>query len=112
MQDFNYVYGSCFEVTFELSCCKYPMASELPEEWIKNKESLLAFMEKIHMGAKGECRHFLAFDSVWYVWPYFFIFHTKDRDNILHLDMHTVLLNMYLFIRKFTCHCMAILTLV
>ncbi|XP_037777657.1 carboxypeptidase D-like isoform X2 [Penaeus monodon] len=53
MQDFNYVYGSCFEVTFELSCCKYPMASELPEEWIKNKESLLAFMEKIHMGAKG-----------------------------------------------------------
>ncbi|XP_047475155.1 carboxypeptidase D-like isoform X2 [Penaeus chinensis] len=53
MQDFNYVYGSCFEVTFELSCCKYPMASELPDEWIKNRESLLAFMEKIHMGAKG-----------------------------------------------------------
>lgn len=54
MQDFNYVYGSCFEVTFELSCCKYPMASELPEEWIKNRESLLAFMEMSHMGAKGE----------------------------------------------------------
>lgn len=53
MQDFNYVYGSCFEVTFELSCCKYPMASELSEEWIKNRESLLAFMEKTHMGAKG-----------------------------------------------------------
>ncbi|XP_042883422.1 carboxypeptidase D-like isoform X2 [Penaeus japonicus] len=53
MQDFNYVYGSCFEVTFELSCCKYPMASELPEEWIKNRESLLAFIEMSHMGAKG-----------------------------------------------------------
>ncbi|CAL4139481.1 unnamed protein product, partial [Meganyctiphanes norvegica] len=53
MQDFNYVYGSCWEVTFELSCCKYPKASELPKEWRNNKESLLAFMEHTHMGAKG-----------------------------------------------------------
>ncbi|KAK8398384.1 hypothetical protein O3P69_003938 [Scylla paramamosain] len=53
MQDFNYVFGSCSEVTFELSCCKYPMASELPQEWANNKESLLAFMEQVHMGAKG-----------------------------------------------------------
>ena len=53
MQDFNYVFGSCSEVTFELSCCKYPMASELPQEWANNKESLLAFMEQVHMGVKG-----------------------------------------------------------
>ncbi|XP_042241968.1 carboxypeptidase D-like isoform X3 [Homarus americanus] len=53
MQDFNYIYGSCAEVTFELSCCKYPGASDMPLEWINNRESLVAFMEMVHMGAKG-----------------------------------------------------------
>ncbi|XP_069936726.1 carboxypeptidase D isoform X6 [Cherax quadricarinatus] len=53
MQDFNYVYGSCAEITFELSCCKYPMASSLPLEWANNRESLMAFMELVHMGVKG-----------------------------------------------------------
>ncbi|PSN43472.1 hypothetical protein C0J52_03215 [Blattella germanica] len=53
MQDFNYVHSNCFEVTFELSCCKYPNASKLPTEWSNNKESLLAFIESTHMGVKG-----------------------------------------------------------
>ncbi|XP_068623289.1 carboxypeptidase D isoform X2 [Battus philenor] len=53
MQDFNYVNSNCFEVTFELSCCKYPPASELPSFWAKNKEPLLAFMEQIHVGVNG-----------------------------------------------------------
>ncbi|MCL4143131.1 UNVERIFIED_CONTAM: hypothetical protein GTU68_012120, partial [Idotea baltica] len=53
MQDFNYVYGSCFECTFELSCCKHPNASLLHQEWMNNKESLLSFMEQVHLGVKG-----------------------------------------------------------
>ncbi|XP_071449065.1 carboxypeptidase D [Hetaerina americana] len=53
MQDFNYLHSNCFEVTFELSCCKYPNAEVLPKEWEKNKESLLSFMESTHMGVKG-----------------------------------------------------------
>jgi len=53
MQDFNYVHSNCFEVTFELSCCKFPNASVLPVEWANNKESLLSFMEAVHMGVKG-----------------------------------------------------------
>ncbi|KAG8294742.1 hypothetical protein J6590_096285 [Homalodisca vitripennis] len=37
MQDFNYVWYGCMEVTLELSCCKYPAASELPKFWDENR---------------------------------------------------------------------------
>lgn len=53
MQDFNYIYSNCFEITLELSCCKYPSASELPGEWLKNKRSLIEYMKRIHIGVKG-----------------------------------------------------------
>ncbi|XP_056640520.1 carboxypeptidase D [Diorhabda sublineata] len=57
MQDFNYVHSNCFEVTFELSCCKFPYANTLPKEWANNKESLLTFMESVHWGVKGLVRN-------------------------------------------------------
>ncbi|TNN34947.1 Carboxypeptidase D [Liparis tanakae] len=53
MQDYNYLHGNCLEITMELSCCKYPPASELRKEWDLNKESLLAYMEKVHIGVRG-----------------------------------------------------------
>ncbi|XP_039297225.1 carboxypeptidase D isoform X2 [Nilaparvata lugens] len=56
MQDFNYLHSNCFEITLELSCCKYPNASTLPKEWHLNKESMLSFMEATHWGAKGLVR--------------------------------------------------------
>ena len=48
MEDFNYLHSNCFEITMELSCCKYPKASELQKEWQLNKESLMLFMESTH----------------------------------------------------------------
>uniref|UniRef100_A0A1B6CAF2 Peptidase M14 domain-containing protein n=1 Tax=Clastoptera arizonana TaxID=38151 RepID=A0A1B6CAF2_9HEMI len=54
MQDFNYVHSNCFEITFELSCCKYPNSSTLPLEWHNNKLSLISFIESIHLGVKGQ----------------------------------------------------------
>ena len=53
MQDFNYEHSNCFEITVELTCCKYPDGSTLVEEWINNKESMLKYMEAVHLGVKG-----------------------------------------------------------
>uniref|UniRef100_A0A8C1IWG5 Carboxypeptidase X (M14 family), member 1b n=1 Tax=Cyprinus carpio TaxID=7962 RepID=A0A8C1IWG5_CYPCA len=53
MNDFSYLHTNCFEVTVELSCDKFPHASELPIEWESNKESLLVYMEQVHRGIKG-----------------------------------------------------------
>lgn len=53
MQDFNYVHSNDFEITVELTCCKYPEANKLVSEWKNNKESLLKYMELVHSGVKG-----------------------------------------------------------
>uniref|UniRef100_A0A671QNQ1 Carboxypeptidase D-like n=1 Tax=Sinocyclocheilus anshuiensis TaxID=1608454 RepID=A0A671QNQ1_9TELE len=53
MQDYNYFKGNCFEVTFGLSCCKYPPASQLFTEWTNNKEALLAYIHQAHIGVRG-----------------------------------------------------------
>ncbi|XP_029917829.1 probable carboxypeptidase X1 [Myripristis murdjan] len=56
MNDFSYLHTNCFEVTVELSCDKFPHASELPVEWENNRESLLVYMEQVHRGIKGVVR--------------------------------------------------------
>ncbi|XP_053976263.1 carboxypeptidase D-like [Hylaeus volcanicus] len=56
MQDFNYARSNAFEITFELSCCKYPNASTMSEHWILNKESLIKYLEQAHIGVKGLVR--------------------------------------------------------
>uniref|UniRef100_A0A671RGI3 Carboxypeptidase D, b n=1 Tax=Sinocyclocheilus anshuiensis TaxID=1608454 RepID=A0A671RGI3_9TELE len=53
MQNYNYFKGNCFEVTFGLSCCKYPPASQLFIEWTNNKEALLAYIHQAHIGVRG-----------------------------------------------------------
>jgi len=53
MQDFNYVRSNSFEITMELSCCKYPEPSELPREWELNRKPLLNFIASTHRGVRG-----------------------------------------------------------
>ena len=56
MEDFNYLHSNCFEITMELSCCKYPNRSQLPQEWSNNKEAMMRYMEATHIGVKGVVR--------------------------------------------------------
>ncbi|KAK3084508.1 hypothetical protein FSP39_014534 [Pinctada imbricata] len=53
MSDYNYLNSNCFEITVELSCCKYPEAKELHKEWENNREALLSYMEQVLIGVKG-----------------------------------------------------------
>lgn len=52
-QDFNYIYSNCFEITIELSCCKYPAKKELLTQWNYNKEALLSYLEAVQSGVRG-----------------------------------------------------------
>uniref|UniRef100_A0A8C3XA94 Carboxypeptidase M n=1 Tax=Cyanoderma ruficeps TaxID=181631 RepID=A0A8C3XA94_9PASS len=54
MQDYNYVWGQCFEITLELSCCKYPPADQLEKFWRDNKAALIEYIKQIHLGVKGQ----------------------------------------------------------
>jgi hypothetical protein len=38
MQDYNYIFHGCMELTLEISCCKHPLAQELPKLWDDNRE--------------------------------------------------------------------------
>nr|XP_056703243.1 carboxypeptidase M [Euleptes europaea] len=53
MQDYNYIWGQCFEITLELSCCKYPPKEELPSFWSDNKMALIEYIKQVHLGVKG-----------------------------------------------------------
>lgn len=54
MQDYNYIWAQCFEITLELSCCKYPREEELPIYWNENKASLIEYIKQVHLGVKGQ----------------------------------------------------------
>ena len=53
MQDWEYVWNGTFEITLELSVTKWPAASTLPGFWNDNRESMLAYMERVHEGVRG-----------------------------------------------------------
>nr|KAG5710019.1 hypothetical protein BaRGS_030095 [Batillaria attramentaria] len=56
MQDYNYIYAGCLEVTLEVSCCKFPNASELQRHWEADRDPLLLYLMQINMGVRGIVR--------------------------------------------------------
>lgn len=57
MQDYNYVWAQCLEITLELSCCKFPPEHDLPGLWEANKPALLAYMQQVHLGTTHPQQH-------------------------------------------------------
>lgn len=53
MQDWNYHYTDCFELTGEISNIKWPPASQLDTFWSQNQESLLQYLEFAQRGVHG-----------------------------------------------------------
>lgn len=53
MQDYNYVWAQCLEVTLELSCCKFPPADQLEALWSDNTDALLAYVRQVHLGERS-----------------------------------------------------------
>jgi len=53
MQDFNYLFTNCLEITVELSCTKKPAASHLQAEWENNLDPMLAVIEAVQGGVRG-----------------------------------------------------------
>ncbi|XP_051856997.1 carboxypeptidase M [Antechinus flavipes] len=54
MQDYNYIWAQCFEITLEVSCCKYPPEETLQDFWNNNQYSLIDYIKQVHLGVKGQ----------------------------------------------------------
>jgi carboxypeptidase D len=65
MQDWNYRYMSCNEVTIELSNNFRPSASQIPGFWSNNSESMLSFLEAVHIGVRGVITDRGSGDPLW-----------------------------------------------
>eukprot|EP00005_Dracoamoeba_jomungandri_P000849 CAMPEP_0174250604 /NCGR_PEP_ID=MMETSP0439-20130205/733_1 /TAXON_ID=0 /ORGANISM="Stereomyxa ramosa, Strain Chinc5" /LENGTH=409 /DNA_ID=CAMNT_0015330727 /DNA_START=18 /DNA_END=1247 /DNA_ORIENTATION=+ len=53
MQDWNYLWNGCMELTLELSYTKWPSASSLSSYWRENQQSLIDYMKKSLEGIHG-----------------------------------------------------------
>ncbi|MBI1321380.1 MAG: hypothetical protein GC168_20850 [Candidatus Hydrogenedens sp.] len=65
MQDWHYRYMGCNEVTLELSNIKKPSQSTLATYWENNRESMLQYMEAVHLGVRGVVTDAVSGDPVY-----------------------------------------------
>lgn len=52
MQDYNYLWHGCMELTLEIGCCKYPPVEHLPSAWNENLKVALTLFQTINSPLK------------------------------------------------------------
>lgn len=57
MQDWNYEWQGCNDVTIELDNTKWPSWSRIPGLWEEHQEPMLAYMEQCLTGVRGRVTH-------------------------------------------------------
>jgi hypothetical protein len=53
MQDWNYRYHNCLDITLEISSTKWPAYSYIPGFWEDNRESMFWYLSAVHKGIYG-----------------------------------------------------------
>ena len=53
MQDYAYLSLGTLQLSFFISCCKYPSTGELDKIWEENQKALLEFLGRAHQAAQG-----------------------------------------------------------
>ncbi|XP_064619755.1 carboxypeptidase D-like isoform X2 [Lineus longissimus] len=56
MQDYNYIKHGCFEITLEMSCCKYPLPRSLTTFWALNRDAMIEYLRAASAGIRGFVR--------------------------------------------------------
>ena len=49
----NFWAFGCFEITLEISCCKFPSVDQLKVIWQQNKNALVSYLKLANTGVKG-----------------------------------------------------------
>ena len=53
MQDWNYLEANTYDVTVEISNRKWPPETELEDYWQENREAILNYISRVHIGVRG-----------------------------------------------------------
>lgn len=54
MQDYDYDTKGIMAITLEISCCKHPLAEQLPQFWERNERSMMQFLLEANQGLRGQ----------------------------------------------------------
>ena len=80
MQDWNYRYVSCMDVTIELSNIKWPSSSALPGFWSDNQNGMLVYAEAVRIGVRGVITDRTTGLPLWAA------VHVQDNDQRVYTD--------------------------
>lgn len=80
MQDYNYAFTNCFDITLEMGCQKFPVDELLPLYWEQNRDAMILFLIQV----------FLCFRYLWFINSDFGLTLYDNFYNIFEFDLKTI----------------------